>query len=149
MTMDNGHAGEWLSLRDAARRLSLSEKTLRRRVKAGMLEGRQVDTPHGPGWQVWVDTDPGAPSTVDGQGTHPVQGPELLEALRLIERQQQTILELSGRVGYFQAQLEQARETIHALEAPQSTIVESESTPGAEAIPEPATRPWWRRWFSV
>jgi hypothetical protein len=42
--------------------------------------------------------------------------------------------ELYGRLGYFQAQLEQAQETIKALQAP------------ASPPPEPARRPWWRWW---
>ena len=149
MTPDNDQVGEWQSLREAAASLGLSEKTLRRRVKAGVLESRQVETPHGPAWQVWVDGVRGPAPTVDGRGTHPVRGPELLEALRMIERQQQTILELSGRVGYFQAQLEQARETIRALETPKGTGIARDTTPSGEAVSEPATRPWWRRVFGL
>jgi AraC-like DNA-binding protein len=141
VTVDNGRSGVWVSLKDAARQLGLSDKTIRRRVKAGTLQGRQAATPRGPAWEVWVDTA----GTLDGEGTRPVQGPELLEALHLIERQQATIMELSGRVGYLQAELTQARERILALEAPKVEPVDVEPTAADEGDSGPATRRWWHR----
>jgi len=148
MTMDTGTAGEWLSLKAAAQRLHLSEKTLRRRVKAAVVEARQVATQHGQAWEVWVDDGIPESSRVDGQGSQPVHGPELLEALHLVERQQQTIMELAGRVGFLQSELGQARDRILALEAPKPEPVTVEPTPVVEATPAPATRRWWRRWFA-
>jgi excisionase family DNA binding protein len=73
---------------------------------------------------------------------------ELEEQRRMIERQQQTIMELSGQVGYFQAQLEQARDTIRALESPKVEVL-TQSVPAAvEPSVEPTARPWWRRIWS-
>jgi hypothetical protein len=70
----------------------------------------------------------------------------MLRMIDLVERQQQTIMELSGRVGFYQAQVEQLREQL-ALEAPKAGPVDAEPTAAAEAAAAPATRPWWRRWF--
>src|SRR5918992_5606010 len=67
MTMDDGQSGAWLSLRDAARQLGLSDKTIRRRVKAGTLQARQAATLHGPAWEVWVDAGVPGMARVDGE----------------------------------------------------------------------------------
>lgn len=147
MTMVSDQVGEWLTLRGAAARLNLSEKTLRRRVKAGAVQARQVSTQHGQAWEVWVDGGQPTLSTVDGQGTQPVSTPELLEALRLVRDQQQIIIEMSGRLGYLQAELGQARERILALEAPKVEPMPIEPTPAVAGPPAPVVRPWWRRWI--
>jgi hypothetical protein len=60
---------------------------------------------------------------------------------------EQDRFELAGRLGYFQAQLEQAQATIKTLEAPK----EPEPAPAAPRWPEEPTpadppRPWWRFW---
>jgi excisionase family DNA binding protein len=58
--------------------------------------------------------------------------------------------ELAGRLGYFQAELEHARATIKALEAPKEPIAPPPPAgaifrpPPAEA--DPPRRPWWRFW---
>lgn len=144
--MVSDQAGGWLSLRDGALHLNVSEKTLRRRVKAGTVQARQVPTQHGQAWEVWVDRGHPSPSTVDGQGTQTIPALELLEALRLVRDQQQTIMELSGRVGFLQAELGQARERILVLEAPKEEPVAVEPAPAASAAPAPAVKPWWRFW---
>jgi hypothetical protein len=76
----------------------------------------------------------------------------LVEALRLIGRLQEENRTLAGQMGYLQAQLEQARETIRALEAPRTT----QETPhaaqdanlseeGQNTAPELSAPPrsWW------
>ena len=65
----------------------------------------------------------------DGQGD--CQPSESAQALDLIRDQQQTILELSGRLGFVTGQLEEARTKIALLEAPAPV------EPTAE-IPNPA-----------
>jgi len=134
-------SGAWLPLREAARQLGISEKTTRRRVKAGTLEGRQQGTQHGPAWQVWVPAGLATAGTVDTRGTQAVQGADLAELVELVERQQQTILELSGRCGYLQAELAQARATILALEAPQRPV---DTTLEDEGSSREATGLWGR-----
>jgi excisionase family DNA binding protein len=74
---------------------------------------------------------------------------QLADERRLLaeERDRTVVLErerfeLAGRLGYFQAELEQARATIKALEAPASAPSESASTAPAAA----PRRSWWRFW---
>ncbi|HEY3078903.1 MAG TPA: hypothetical protein VGM69_03255 [Chloroflexota bacterium] len=57
--------------------------------------------------------------------------------------------EMAGRLGYFQAELEHARQTITALEAPKEPIAATPAGPvfaPLPAEPEPPRRPWWRFW---
>jgi hypothetical protein len=52
--MVNESDGEWVRLAEAAQRLGASDSTLRRRIKRGQLDARQVPTQHGPTWEVWL-----------------------------------------------------------------------------------------------
>ena len=144
--MDSDQAGDWLPLREAAARLGISEKTARRRVKAGQLQGRQQGSQHGPAWQVHLPTRVDTAGTVDGQGSQAVQTPETLELIRLVERQQQTIMELSGRCGYLQAELRTAREQLALIPPAEPAEVAPTATPEPEATPGAAQRAWWRFW---
>lgn len=82
-----------------------------------------------------------------GDRLKPTRAPRDAVALALVEdlRQsrariaqlEQERFELAGRMGYFQSELEQARETIRALQAPVATV---------EVAPDPSPRPWWRLW---
>jgi hypothetical protein len=174
MAEDPGQHEAWLSLREAARTLGISEKSVRRRIQAGTLRGRRVDGPYGPAWHILVQENGHAPrtldadaaegvwsqpSTADGLAEDPGQ-PALLEAFRMIEKLQQTVMELSGRCGYLQAELSQAREQL-ALMAPAATRLDDLTTPSetslrsenppTEAVvparqeePEPPRGPWGR-----
>ena len=42
----------WYTLAEAAPVLGVSVDTVRRRLKWGQIEGRQVQTQHGPTWEV-------------------------------------------------------------------------------------------------
>jgi hypothetical protein len=73
----------------------------------------------------------------------PAESPALLKVLDLLEQERRRNVELErergelfGRLGYFQAQLEEARERIKLLEAP---------TPKSEASSS-SQRRWWRLW---
>ncbi len=182
MTLDGDETGQWVPLREAAAALHLNEKSVRRRIRAGTLRAHRVESPYGPAWQVWLGGGDPAPSTVNGHdgeagrqgpstlddtpgesgrpaGAHD-ETPSLLEALRMIERQQQTIMELAGRVGFYQAQVQQLQA---ALEAPRefaTRVADSvpepappetapEPTSEGEAIPRPSTGLWSRLagWF--
>lgn len=68
----------------------------------------------------------------------------LAERDRRITQLEQERFELAGRLGYFQAELEHAQDTIKALQAPAPTPSEP-AMPATSAPPEPA-RPWWRFW---
>ena len=68
----------------------------------------------------------------------------------LVDKLTQQNLELAGRLGFYQAQLQQAQEQIKALQAPKEPIA---PPPPAGAIfrplpadPAPPRRPWWRFW---
>jgi hypothetical protein len=142
-TLDTGGTGVWLKLADAARHLGLSEKTVRRRLKDGGLQGRQVATVHGPTWEVWVDTA----GTLDGQGTQTVKGDAVLELVRLVDRLQRENLELGGRIGWLQAENQRLQETVLMLEA--GPTVESEQASNETTVSDAPRVSWWRRFFGV
>lgn len=154
MGMDDGQS--WVSLKQAAARLGLSEKTIRRRVAAGRLEGRKLSTPTGPAWLIRVgDAPPTLPREGVGTGTDLPTPPGLVEALALIERQQQQIAELSGRVGYLTAQNELLSRQAPMIEAPGEApnadttgwlSRDPEPIPDPKAASRPAVKPWWRFW---
>jgi excisionase family DNA binding protein len=141
-----------LSLHDAAAALGVSVLTVRRKIKRGELPAERVPTPTGFVYRVMFspsdrpssrslqcDHQPDRPDYSDGD-------PERLEMLRMIERQQQTIMELSGQLGYFQARIQQLQA---ALEAPKVEQTTPEPSAAAESTVEPAGRPWWRRVFGL
>jgi hypothetical protein len=157
--------GEWLTLREAASKLGVSIQTLRRRLKEGVYEAKQVSSGFGPTWVIRLGVGQGpytkvivAPHQVEqadygqnGEVGQAEQGqleqgqPEregIVEALRLIRDLQQENRDLAGQVGFYQAQLLQsqfqlreAQETILALEAPKTEPKEE----GAKS--------WWRMWW--
>ena len=134
----------WLGLKQAAQQLGVSERTVRRWLTTGKLEGRRVSTPFGPGWAIKVDSAPlVAPKGADMIGT--ANAPPLAELVALVERQQGRIVELASRLAVAEAEIE--RLAITALQAPQPEPVATEPTPAIEAVSKPVTRPWWRRWL--
>jgi len=129
-------SGEWASLSDAAARLGLPEKKLRKRIKRGTLAVR-----------VRVSD-----TAVERASPDPT-GPELVRLLARLQEENRT---LAGQLGFLQAQLAhtrealtQAQETIRALEAP-APSPPTPSPPPAEPTPPPsapAPRPSrWRFW---
>ena len=129
----------WLELAEASRRAGVSKDALRRRIRAGQLVGRKFDSLRGPSKRVraadLASVAPAAavaaivdrrPKTVALLRSAMVPAAELVA---LVERQQQTILERSGLVGWLQAQLEQARQTIRPLEAPKEAPAPSTEPP--------------------
>ena len=112
------------------------------------------------------DTDPalasdglGIPARVpDDPATVTGTDPALVA---LIERQQQTILELSGRCGYYQSEIRHLKERIALLEVPKpdpsdpasaETANETANRSGPEpsrderGAQSPTLRPWWAFW---
>jgi excisionase family DNA binding protein len=158
-------SGRWFTIAEAAPLLGVSVDTVRRRIKRKQLEARQVHTQYGPAWEVCLgDVQGGSPRlpTQDAQG--PAESAAILEALRLVDRLQHDNRELAGQVGYLRAQLDAARQTIRALEAPnpqESPITQNlgpispDPTPEPSEPPSPAPlpptpngrgrAPWWRR----
>jgi excisionase family DNA binding protein len=145
-----------VDLREAAAWLGISERTVRRRLHRGELEGRQVSTPQGRAWRIRLDTLPPSPHGHDGGRT---DSAALVDALRVVADQQQQLrdqahqlLQLAGQVGYLQGQLEQLR----ALPAGTSHQSAQDGQQGASAagvvvddlVQSHAAprRAWWRFW---
>lgn len=137
--------------------MHVSLNTLRRRVKEGEVTARKIPRKQGyryevlmPGTSVagaevpgQVPTGAGGTSQVPGEQVPPPAAPELLEALRLVDRLTRENYELAGRVGFLQGQLESAKERLLLLEAPKAV----ENTTLDEKAPESAPqRSWWRFW---
>jgi len=113
----------WYTLAEAAPILGVSVDTVRRRVKRGQLEARQVHTQHGPTWEVFIGSRPPdaqadayAPAEGAAQGAEGVEdrsqamatwaasllvpiAAELGEARQTIERQAETIRDQAERLG--------------------------------------------------
>jgi hypothetical protein len=152
MAEDPGQQGDWITLRAAAEAAGISEKSARRRIKDGYWRARRVDSPYGPAWQVWMASDGSAPTTLDnGNGESPYPVTETLDSaltslVALVREQQTTIMELSGRLGFLQAELQQRDAVILALQAPQEEPTPGEEPPATVAAAEERPRAsWWRR----
>jgi len=154
-TADGGY-----TVAEAARRLQVSEKTIRRHIKRGALQARMVHTVRGAEYRLdSLDIQEVSTVAQPGQPRDTAVQLELAaEAMRLATEQarviaakdeeiahlQQERFELAGRLGYFQAELEHARETIKALHAPASAPVDERAV--APSPPASERRPWWRIW---
>lgn len=107
--------GEEITFRVACQRLRLSEKTLRKRLRAGIIPGRQVEGKTGKEWRVRLPVEageaPGAPEPPPGETIAILDEPIVSLALyrELLTRHEQAV----GRLGYLQAQVER----LPALEA--------------------------------
>lgn len=65
----------------------------------------------------------------------------------LVDKLTQQNLELAGRVGFYQARVQQLEETVRALSAPAApneAPAAQEPMVAVETMPTP--RPWWRFW---
>lgn len=151
--------GGTVSLDDAARILSMSERTIRRMIKAGEIDAYKLKTPRGEVWRVRLGDpaempgkQPGMPSTTAAHAATTAasagERPEVLKALEVIDelRQDNRKLadmntQLAGQVGYLQRQVQEQQETIQRLlMAPKED--EPVSPIGEQT---PAKRPWWKR----
>jgi hypothetical protein len=127
--------GRWVSFREACLLLAISDKTLRKRIAAGVVHGRQEGGPHGPEWRIWLPLEaeeappdpPGPVREEPGMAVRDQSGPEGHEpellppavsesqarAFReLLERHEQ----LTFRVGYLEGRLEEQRPMLEAGE---------------------------------
>jgi len=130
-------AGAYYPLPQAAKLLGVSVVTLRRRIKRGQLDARQVSTQHGMAWEVWVDEplrlitqDQGGPggqgdyAQSSAQGHHPssAQGglPDqtVLILTRLLQRATDERDAVLAENRQLATELNEARATIRALQSP-------------------------------
>jgi len=162
------HPGqEGLTLEQAGRALGLSPRTVRRMVRRGELAADKIEGPHGPQYLVRLPAGQAGTVATNGHGgrgqgapagqptaaVHRGQAslvPLVTELTHRVAALEQERFELAGRLGFYQAQLQQAQETIKALQAPQEPIA---PPPPAGALfrplpadPAPPRRPWWRFW---
>ena len=130
---------------DAAVALGLSEKTIRRRIKAGTLQANRVVTPQGHVWLVNVN---GVASPPPGQSVQ-VSADERQTAMIELTRSVASELtrSLSTRIEELVRENEQLRARLLSLHAPQPEPMPTEPAPAAEAMLEPARRAWWRRFW--
>jgi excisionase family DNA binding protein len=153
-----------VSLDEAAHLLGVSERSVRRRIKAGELAAYKLETPRGEVWRVQLDraapsvrhpgTDPGreagnaATTAAETAGTAAVAGdrPEVLKALEVIDELRldnrklaDMNTQLAGQVGYLQRQVQEQQETIQRL----LMAPKDEAEPASEVAER---RPWWKFW---
>ncbi len=144
-----------LSLLQAADHYGVTEKTIRRRIKAGSLRAIKHGIAEGFEWRVYpegtLDSTKGTQTTHEGTHTEqeshaapetqpepPQQSAELLRALEVVERLTLHNEQLAGQLGFTQAKLQEAERTVALLMAPKDE-------PAPEPPAEPERRPWWRR----
>jgi hypothetical protein len=153
--MDDSSAVEHdgsLSLQEAAERLGISERTMLRRVKKGVVKADKADTPRGPVWRVILD---GSVAIPDSSAVHhdsspvPAMADALQDALDLaaqLQRENAAIVsrneQLAGQVGFLQAKLQDAERQIALLSAPKD-----DAPSAAEQAPAQSNslRRWWKR----
>jgi hypothetical protein len=167
-------AGAFYPLPEAAKLLGCSVQTLRRRIKAGALDARQVPTRWGPAWQVWLaepirvqdveERDHGgehgygqALQASRAEGATPDQA--TLELVKLVRDLAERNARLERELATARAELRQR--DARAPEDPQpvvrnvaDSVVEGrQAAPQAEAVrqevavpAQPPRRPWWKFW---
>ncbi len=126
-----------MSVHEAADYYGVSEKTIRRRLKAGKLQAFKQEVEAGRlEWRIlrvdradlsWTghnDHDGQDTDTPDGPGEDSDQGETvhrdavLLNALQLVDRLQRENVQLAGQVGFLQSQLQESQEQVRLLSAP-------------------------------
>jgi excisionase family DNA binding protein len=131
----------WYTIAEAAPVLGVSVDTVRRRLKRGELEARQVHTQHGPTWEVCLgiastehqDAVQGSANGAQGYAEG-VAGPGMVQLVALVDRLQQENRVLAGQVGFLTAQLSVAEDRLALAAAPQLP-------PDAPTVPEPDEPP--------
>jgi hypothetical protein len=134
----------WLTTDRAAAQLGISARAVRGRIRAGTLRAERVTVAGKPAWRVRLGAE-AAPPTASGRAeaatatasaSFPTSATaDLAPLVALVERQQATILELAGRCGFLQAELEQAR----------VRLGEGEKHRQVDGVSEPRPQGrWWR-----
>ena len=116
-------------IQEAATLLGVSESTLRRRVRSGQVNARQMETPQGFKWWVDIDIDDTS-DQVNGQVNAQVDDQVNLGPL---EEKERTIKLLAEQV---EAQRQQIRELHVLLQTAQAAL----------PPPEARRRHWWKLW---
>ena len=141
-----------LTIAEYAEITGLSEKTVRRKVRQGTIAAVMVTGPYGPEYRIVQGREAPSPPVPrqpprSGQADSlPGQAPSLDSLVALVDRLSRENLELAGRCGFYQseiqhlhAQLEDARAQIALLSAPVSAMADTPDTPH-EAPPTQANQ---------
>jgi excisionase family DNA binding protein len=155
----------YLSARAAAEACGVSEKTIRNWIRSGRLSAeraadgfriapeqleplRRSSAPHTNGLR--AEAPRGDESAENGRGGRPrndAEGADSAEWASLVRHLTQQNLEMAGRLGFLQAQLQAKDEQIKALEAPEEPAPEPVAPRWPdEPTPADPPRPWWRFW---
>jgi excisionase family DNA binding protein len=132
--MEEQAGNGWISVREAASHLGISDKTVRKKIKSGELESRQVETRFGLAYQVRVEGFPGLDSRVEA-GVTPTNL-ELLKLVRELQAKAETAAMWQGRCEVLSLQLAQSQERVKALEAPKTGVGVEEN--------RGEVKPWWK-----
>ena len=152
----------YLSAREAADYCGVSEKTVRNWLASGRLQAeKSAGSFRIP--QDQLDTLKrnvgGSPQGAERQPEAEVSevrtpGPQVFtveDVLRLVREVQADAMSKAESAAMWQARAEmlaaQLDQAQLALEAPKAEPVATEPTPAIEAVSEPVTRPWWRRFW--
>jgi len=145
MADTTGTSGRWLSLAEAASALGVSVRTLRRRVASGEIRRQRSNghvlffVPHAATMAAETVTptamaapvaDMAQPMAEEAATVHPAVA--ALERALTAERERSALLETELRAAREAAAMYQER---------------SRNLEAQVALPPPAKRPWWRRWW--
>jgi excisionase family DNA binding protein len=97
----------WFTINEAAALLGVSTTTVRRALKRGEFESRQVSSSHGPTWLIWLERPTGA--AAEASSAEQTESPAMVELIRLVASLQAENRNLADQVGFLRAQLQQAR----------------------------------------
>ena len=141
-TLDSGQPVEWITLADAARRVDMSTKTIRRHVKGGTLVGQRSGTGNRSPWMIRADSlhelYPDAA---------PAEAPATSEAVTALSQQLETVTELLADANT-QAMKATERAAIADTVADHLRDRLTEARDDNAALLEKLTaarRRWWRR----
>ena len=136
--------GHRLPIAAAAEALGVSEKTIRRRIKAGTIAAARVVTPQGHVWLVDVGT--ARPGSL-GRGVL-VNDPDRRAAIAELTRTvaEQVTRSLSTRIEELTRENEQLRARLQSLEVSKGPSSTKDPAPGPGSAFGRAGRAWWRFW---
>lgn len=138
-----------LSVHEAAERLGVTEKTIRRRIKAGTLHAQKVATSQGYEWRVQVDGQGDQVDTHMSSRVDTAPDPAgIVKALEMIEELQAQNRELTAAAAHWQSRAhDQEQRAIHAEEQVKLLMApKDEPLPADAPTATPAKRPWWKVW---
>ena len=141
---------EWLALAEASRRLGISIKTARRRVKAGHLPGELRLGPHGQQYYVPASAIAAA-QVVEASAVAPVATlAPALDMATLVTTLDRMASELQAlRVEVAELRVQVAGQQTTAPAPPPAASEPTQDVTVGEASPAPLApvrRPWWQFW---